>query len=403
MVLLQHGSYTLIHIPLKLYSAFVQPILQVLVPQSQDLASPGHAPERELRGLSLDSHQHGFLNISMTPIEASVVCDSAWARRVFEPIVASLPREAARSVELSKNEYMVLSIISAGLDAASRVLELTSPLALAGISIFFISTYYSDFILVPAKERHNVVKALQARGFELSGDSTQFVSPAAVAAAQGRAAPMSPPAAAAASADGVSPPRTPPPSTLAELQTRAFDLLKKRSVAPYVDDDLELVQCSGREVSPPTDHLYDSRGSSRRHGSGRHPAAPSWVDHIDTRLYTCIVAAIISQPRFLSITLAQDDPPSLLLDKNILPVFGDTIVGDTEARHIPIFLDLVSLPLEVTGIVCGVAGKLVQDMQMAESSELSYLSTARAGAVILPDRQSKRALEILEPLLSKTA
>lgn len=43
----------------------------------------------------------------------------------------------------------------------------------------------------------------------------------------------------------------------------------------------------------------------------------------------------------------------------------------------------------------------MQDMQLAESSELSYLSTARAGAVILPEAQSRRALDILRPLLIK--
>lgn len=284
---------------------------------------------------------------------------------------------------------MILSVISAGLDAAGRVMELTSPLALAGIPIFFISTYYSDFILVPAKERDNVVKALDTKGFELSENQSQFVNASAYA---GRTR--------TGSAATNSPPRTPPPSNLAELQTRAFDLLKKRNVSPLVDDDLELVQCSGREISPITDEVYEPRPSSTRQAGGR-PRRRTWVDNIDAKLYTCIISALVSQPRFMSITLTQDDPPSLLLDKTLLGLFGDSLVGDTEGRHIPIFLDLVSLPLEVTGIVCGVAGRLVQDMQMAESSELSYLSTARAGAVILPEAQSKRALDILKPLLNK--
>jgi hypothetical protein len=103
----------------------------------------------------------------------------------------------------------------------------------------------------------------------------------------------------------------------------------------------------------------------------------------------------------LSITLAQDDAPSLLLDKSLLPIFGDSLVGDTEGNLVPIFLDLVNLPLEATGIVSGVAGRLVQEMQIQESAELSYLSTARAGAVILSEEQSIRALGILEPLLTK--
>lgn len=73
----------------------------------------------------------------------------------------------------------------------------------------------------------------------------------------------------------------------------------------------------------------------------------------------------------------------------------------------PIFLDLVNLPLESTGIVCGVAGKLVEGMRLAEKdgvggSELSYLSTARAGAVILSREGSVWGLETLLPLLEKS-
>lgn len=378
----QDGSYTLIHIPLSLYSSFLQPVLRVFLPHTQTVGSSRGGPERELHGLTLDSQQHGFLNISVTPIEVSVVCHSSWARDVFQPVIAGLPRDLVRKVELSQNDYLILSVISAGLDAAGRVMELTSPLALAGIPIFFISTYYSDFILVPAKERDNVVKALGSKGFALSENQSHFVN----ASSCERTSPAG------------SPLRTPPPSNLAELQTRAFDLLRKRNVTPRVDEDLELVQCSGRETSTVTDEIYAPRPSSSRRPSGHHR---TWVDNIDTKLYTCIISALVSQPRFLSITLAQEDPPSLLLDKTLLSIFGDSLVGDTEGRHIPIFLDLVSLPLEVTGIECGVAGRLVQDMQMAESSELSYLSTARAGAVILPEAQSKRALDILRPLLSK--
>lgn len=80
------------------------------------------------------------------------------------------------------------------------------------------------------------------------------------------------------------------------------------------------------------------------------------------------------------------------------------MVGDTEGDLVPIFLDLHNLPVEATGIVSGVAGKLISEMGMDDtgvSSELSYLSTARAGAVILSSEQSMKALEVLKPLLTK--
>ncbi|UPK94577.1 hypothetical protein LCI18_005512 [Fusarium solani-melongenae] len=377
------GTYTLIHIPLNLYSTLLQPILRVLLPQSQSLGNLRDSPEYELQGLTSDG-QHGFLNISITPLECSVVCHSSWAQNVFEPVLKTLPRDIAKSVSVSKDSYMILSVISAGLDAGGRVMELTSPLALAGIPIFFITTYYSDFILVPTKERDNVAKSLLAKGFELCENESNYVT-------QGYKKGATQPTA--------TPPHEGLPSNVSEMQTRTFELLKKRHVTPNIEEGLVLVQCSGREASQLASFNHQ-RPSISRHATG-NGRRPSWADNVDTKLYTCIISALVSQPRFMSVTLAQDDPPSLLLDKNLLDVFGDSLVGDTEGCLIPIFLNLESLSLEATGIVCGLAGILVQDPQIAESSELSYLSTAQAGAVILSEEQSVRAMGILEPLLTK--
>ncbi len=374
---------SLIHIPLDLYSNLLQPILQVLLPQSQnpDFLAGG------IEGLTIDN-QHGFLNISVTPIECSVVCHSAWAKKVFEPAIKKLPKEQSRRVSISKDSYAVFSVISAGMDAGSRVVDLTSPLALANIPIFFITTYYSDFILVPTKDRQSVVQALLARGFVFSEAESSFKSPATASHNRGSSHPSEQPT-------------TPTPSNVRDLQGRVFELLKKRSVVPYIDDDLILVQCSGGKNSSYDGYSHRPHmGRSNTGGNGSQRKG-SWVDTVDSRLYTSLITALVSQPRFLSVTLAQDDEPSLLLDKSLLGIFGDSLVGPTEGNLVPIFLDLVNLPFEATGIVSGVAGKLVQDMDMQESSELSYLSTARAGAVILPSEQSVKALEILRPLLVK--
>ncbi|KAI1806377.1 ACT domain-containing protein [Daldinia bambusicola] len=376
------GTFRLIHIPLQLYPNFLQPILQVLLPQDDD-----DSLSNEAEGLSIDN-KHGFLNISVTPVECSVVCHSSWAKNVFEPVIKRLPSNLSKTVTISKDTYLILSVISAGMDAGSRVMDLTSPLALASVPIFFITTYYSDFILVPSKDRQTVVQVLLARNFEFDQDESAYVSPSAMSHVRGRS-------------QGSEPPSTPPPSTVAELQVRTFELLKKRNVVPYISPCLSLVQCSGRDLSRLMD--YSRRPSLNKHQSGNGHRR-SWLDNVDTKLYTSLISVLAKQPRFLSITLAQEDPPSLLLDREYLSVFGDSLVGDTEGDLVPIFLDLVNLPLEATGIVSGVAGKLISEMGMEEtdiSSELSYLSTAQAGAVILSSKQSIRALEVLKPLLSK--
>ncbi|KAB5545566.1 ACT domain-containing protein [Coniochaeta sp. 2T2.1] len=386
------GTFALIHIPLSLYPTFLQAILRTLLPPS--LPTSSSDLDSSLHSLSLLDSHHAFLNISVTPIEVSIVCHTSLATTLFDPAIASLPKDARRSVSTSKDSYAVFSVISAGMDAGSRVVDLTSPLALAGVPIFFITTYYSDFILVPTKDRESVVTALLARGFVFSEDESSFKSPGQIQHNRGHSAGSS-------SHSDHPPPSTPPPTNVADLQVRAFETLKKRDVVPYIVPDLQLIQCSGRENPRKSGYGHQRPGLSRTMTGNGHNNPPSWVDTVDTKLYTALVSALVSQPQFLSITLAQDDAPSLLLDRNLLPVFGDSLVGDTEGNLVPIFLDLVSLPFEATGIVSGVAGKLVQEMQISESAELSYLSTARAGAVILSAEQSRRALEILRPLLAK--
>ncbi|KAK3986278.1 hypothetical protein QBC44DRAFT_141000 [Cladorrhinum sp. PSN332] len=412
------GTINLIHIPLPLYSSFLEPILKVLLPLSRGSSSKDNNP---------------FVNISVTPLECSVVCNSLWAKSVFEPAIRRLPKSVSAGVSISKDAYAVLSFTSAGMDAGSRVADLTSPLALAKIPIFFITTYYADFILVPVKSISAVVKTLLAKGFVFSEDDDSnnggsvFTTASAAHHARGSSG--------GTSADPR--PSTPPPSTILELQERTFSTLKKRGVLPYIEPDLTLIQCSGREVSELMASNQARRSYHQRNGaysssssafSSSSSYTPSWADTVDTRLYTALVAALVSQPRFLSLTLAQGDPPSMLMDRALLPIFGDSVVGpgttsfgpsDDEGSNnggsnrglVPIFLDLQDLPLEVTGIVSGVAGRLMRDLDEGDVNgngreedddlELSYLSTARAGAVILGAERSVRALRVLMPLLSQ--
>ncbi|KAI9729679.1 MAG: hypothetical protein M1818_008432 [Claussenomyces sp. TS43310] len=263
---------------------------------------------------------------------------------------------------------------------------------MAGIPIFFITTYYTDFILVPTRDHKTVVQALISRGFEFSESDSAYVAPTAISHTRG-------------SSSISQPPSTPPPSNIAELQVRTFNQLRKRNVIPFIVPGLQLVQCSGKELGPGDD--YASRPLSNGHGgTSSNTTCRHWLDRIDPRLYIGLTSAFIQRPRFLSLTLSKDDAPSLLVDKALLPIFGDSIAGDTEGRMLPIFLDLSNLPLESTGIVCGVAGKLVDDMRIENAEDkhgsgLSYLSTARAGAVILSAEGSARALEVLVPLLRR--
>lgn len=171
-------------------------------------------------------------------------------------------------------------------------------------------------------------------------------------------------------------PGTPPPATISELQTRTFATLKRRNIVPTVDSRIRLVQCAGRRES-------QSYGSSTE-------------DALHLGLVKCLISPPC--PKFLSLTLADSEPASLLIDHTLLPNFPQDVLLGSKAMYLtPITLDLRDLPMESTGIVCGVAGRLVGETSshLGEPVEMSYLSTARAGTVMVPEGELDRALDAL--------
>lgn len=84
------------------------------------------------------ANRHAFLNVSVTPIECSIVCSKDLARELF----ASAPAQnraasefSSKTATISSEDFVVISVEGEGLEAGQRVLELTSPLALAGMYV----------------------------------------------------------------------------------------------------------------------------------------------------------------------------------------------------------------------------------------------------------------------------
>ena len=75
------------------------------------------------------------------------------------------------------------------------------------------------------------------------------------------------------------------------------------------------------------------------------------------------------------------------------------LLGARDDYLIPITLNLEPLPLEATGIVCGVSGRLVStgtsNGGTMDAVEMRYLSTARGAAVIVDEEDLDRAVELL--------
>ena len=372
----QDTHLALIHIPLEAYPLLIQPILRVLL-HNDRLDENGQLFEPPRPWM----FWHPFVNLSITPNECSIVCPRQQAEDLFMPIVDKLNPVMRKSVSISKETYSVIVIGGEGLEAGQRVLDLTSPLALAGISIFFITSYYCDFILVPLSARSRVIHALEDRGFvfeaNADGESGQMTNPASPML---QSRPRS--GSSASSLDFTPVAGTPPPTTVPELQSRTFKLLKKNGISPYVDDSIELVTCAG---------VKDSTASTS--------AANFSEGKLQLGLAKCLSA--VPPPHFLSVTLTDAESASITLEKRLIAIFyndgEELLLGKDGPEQVPITLDLRELPLESTGIVCGVASRLTDGMRrrIGEVFNMSYLSTAKAGHVIVYRDELEDAMEAL--------
>lgn len=368
----------MIHIPLEYYALCLKPLIQTLFPRQEEPKDGDSDIAADLSSLST-TEQDIFTNISITPVECSVVCKTDLADRFYRPFIAQLPEILKNKVNISKDVFKICQINAQTMESGQRVIQVTAPLAAAGISIYFITTYYADFVLFPKKDRKTVVNALLKTGFNFEKSSMYGVS---VPAGQ-RSRTMS-----------NSGRTTVPVTETKELERITRVLLKAFQVNPWVEaytgDELEpltVVVMAGIDGHNRPD-FGEIRGVFRNTGSidTTHEDA-DWLKHIDKRLYLSIVNVLTlpTAPRFFSLTITQDDSPSLLLDKALLHYFGKSIRGDREGTLVPIFVDLAKFPTEITGIICGLGGMIDSAAKRHgnECNGLSYLSTARAGCVLI--------------------
>lgn len=143
-VVVQDDRLALVHIPLDVYSYFLQPILQLMfheVPPIDNCQAAENADNDDDYGDdpledSPGNPQPAFLNLSITPVECSVMCPRYLADLYFAPLVEQFSKVSSSSrsrVSISHDDFIAMQVYGEGLDAGKRVLELTSPLAMAGM------------------------------------------------------------------------------------------------------------------------------------------------------------------------------------------------------------------------------------------------------------------------------
>jgi hypothetical protein len=97
------------------------------------------------------TNRHEFLNVSITTVGCSVICERRLADLYFKPLVeqynkgdksmnGSTPSSTTHHTsgevpDMTGDDYIVIQVDGQGLDAGQRVLDLTSPLAMAGMYV----------------------------------------------------------------------------------------------------------------------------------------------------------------------------------------------------------------------------------------------------------------------------
>nr|POE86571.1 hypothetical protein CFP56_46755 [Quercus suber] len=368
-----------IRIPLPVYPLFIQPITQLILDNESRIEDGELAQPRKSW-----AHWKPFVNISVSPNECSIVCPREDADTLFAPIRACLDATTKSTITISDEDFSVIMIGGEGLEAGQRVLDLTSPLAMAGIPIFFITSYWSDFVLVPYRARSKVIKALEDRGFvfeaeQENGEAGHMTNPASPLLHSHHRNHSS-----SSSFDFPVTSGTPPPASVSELQARTFRLLKKHDIKPEVDRDIDLITCAGMKGS-----IANSSAANFTEGK------------LQFGLIRCLTSP--APPKFLSITLTDAESTSLTLERRFLTLFADDgddiLLGKDGPDQIPITFDLHQLPTESTGIVCGVASRLIEGMKGRighDTFNMSYLSTSRAGHVLVYEHELADAMECLD-------
>lgn len=125
----QEDRLALVHIPRHLGDFFLKALLQVLYHETRVLDENGNEVRDENGDRAELEKQPSFLNISITPVECSVMCPRSLAERFFAPLVKLVGNEAS----ITRDDFIAMQVYGEGLEAGQRVLELTSPLAMAGM------------------------------------------------------------------------------------------------------------------------------------------------------------------------------------------------------------------------------------------------------------------------------
>ncbi|KAL6450265.1 hypothetical protein SBY92_002198 [Candida maltosa Xu316] len=293
-----------------------------------------------------DEEEDYFFHIAMTPDECTIICSQKLMKQYFQQPIDICKQLNYTDVELLPDRYLSLFVdcVDSG-DNSLRILELTKPLSENNISLFFISSHFNDIVLIPYVLKKKVVNILMKKNFQFSDISKTYLP---VATGDGMLSPM-----------------------IDDNQAETFKLFKESNIHPLINKHVKLLLTGSRPGEVNNTILKSAK----------------------------ILSSTESIPKYFSITRTYFNEVSLILPKsskkrNTLGFDSKFIMGSVQDVIIPITIDFSKLPLDSTGIVAGLASKLItgKDQNLVE---LYYFSMAKSGVIMIPQENLQMVSEIL--------
>lgn len=264
-----------------------------------------------------------FFHLAFSKEEVTLMCSSLLMDKYLNKAI----KFDLKSTLIS-DKFFIIQVFSDGSNIGKKILELTQPLSLNNISLFFISNYFSDLVLVPTKDK---IKALEILNEIQKKDENNNEE---------------------------------------TLERKTFELLKSKNIKPKFYSEIKLL-LTGARVGDSVEVLRQTAESISRLNT----------ENIDNNDNKCK-----NFPSYFAITRTPSEEIGLLLpydnfEMNKLNFSKSNIMGSLQDYYYPIFIDLKELPLDLKGIVAGMASNFLK----MGINEMSYLSLGKSGIVLIPD------------------
>ncbi|KAL0089603.1 hypothetical protein J3Q64DRAFT_1729410 [Phycomyces blakesleeanus] len=316
-----------------------------------------HAIVKQLFFKQVNDPDH-FFSFTENAYEISIVADKATIDNDFMPV---LLETQCQDMGTSPDTFRVLQVDGEGGQDSSgrRISDLSGPLAQGKFSIFYMSTYQTDFVLIKERRLRRAVSLLQEHGFDIDDENIEN--------------------------SDTTTQHTQEPQLKSLRSHNGSDAAVSISVDPRISNIY------------PRDLFESCVLEDELRCVGLNPHYRS--QYINTVLkIICYPEMILKnynneETRFFSYT-ASSDGISLVADRRILELFSDDQIfqdEDTGSSFRVIQVNLAGSNLDRCGIVRSISHPLVTEAQI----NLLYLSTFKSANILVSADELEKAEKIL--------